>query len=76
MNLELTASMGIPTIRRPAFLLATAIIACVAIGGTLVILDCGPDGNIIRFIPPLNVSIDDLDAGIDILDAALAAYEG
>jgi 4-aminobutyrate aminotransferase-like enzyme len=41
-----------------------------------VILDCGPDGNVIRFIPPLNVSIDDLDAGIDILGAALTAYEG
>lgn len=47
-----------------------------AAGNGLVILSCGPDGNIIRFIPPLNVSIDDLDAGIDILGAGLAAYEG
>jgi len=39
------------------------------------ILPCGPDGNVVRFIPPLNVSVDDLDAGIDIIDRGLAAYE-
>ncbi len=54
---------------------AFAAVASYAIESGLVILDCGPDGNIIRFIPPLNVSIDDLDAGIDILDDALGAYE-
>ncbi|MEN8113364.1 MAG: aminotransferase class III-fold pyridoxal phosphate-dependent enzyme [Actinomycetota bacterium] len=41
----------------------------------LFILNCGPDGNVIRFIPPLNVSLDDLEAGIDILDRAITAYE-
>lgn len=54
---------------------AFAAVASYAVDNGLVILDCGPDGNIIRFIPPLNVSIDDLDAGIDILGAALTAYE-
>ena len=54
---------------------AFAAVAAYAIDNGLVILACGPDGNIIRFVPPLNVSIDDLDAGIDILDAALVAYE-
>ncbi len=39
------------------------------------ILNCGPDGNIIRFIPPLNVSMEDLDRGIDILAEAVARYE-
>ncbi len=39
------------------------------------ILGCGPDFNVIRFIPPLNVSTDELDLGIDIIDAALTAYE-
>jgi 4-aminobutyrate aminotransferase len=39
------------------------------------ILNCGPDGNIIRFIPPLNVSQEDLDTGIDILAEGIAAYE-
>ena len=41
----------------------------------LFILNCGPDNNVIRFIPPLNVSLDDLEAGIDILDQAITAYE-
>ena len=41
----------------------------------LFILNCGPDNNVIRFIPPLNVSLDDLEAGIDILDRAITAYE-
>jgi len=40
------------------------------------ILRCGPAGNVIRFIPPLNVSQDDLDTGIDILEDAITAYEG
>ena len=40
------------------------------------ILNCGPDGNVIRFIPPLNVSQEDLDRGIDILEDAIAKYEG
>ena len=50
-------------------------IASYAVDHGLVILNCGPDGNVIRFVPPLNVSIDDLDAGINILDDALSAYE-
>ena len=54
---------------------AFAAVASHAIENGLVILNCGPDGNIIRFVPPLNVSIDDLDAGIDILDDALVGYE-
>lgn len=40
------------------------------------ILACGPESNVIRFIPPLNVSTEDLDHGIDILAAGLADYEG
>ena len=39
------------------------------------ILNCGPSDNVIRFIPPLNVSMVDLDRGIDILIEAIAAYE-
>jgi 4-aminobutyrate aminotransferase len=41
----------------------------------LMILPCGPDVNIIRFIPPLNVSTEELDLGIDIMADALSAYE-
>jgi 4-aminobutyrate aminotransferase len=40
------------------------------------ILNCSPDGNVIRFIPPLNVSEEDLDRGIDILEDAISKYEG
>ena len=39
------------------------------------ILSCGPSGNVIRFIPPLNVSMEDLDLGIDILIYSIAKYE-
>jgi 4-aminobutyrate aminotransferase len=42
----------------------------------LLILDCGPYGNVIRFIPPLCVTEEELDRGIDAIDAALTAYEG
>ena len=41
----------------------------------LFILSCSPDNNVIRFVPPLNVSLDDLEAGIDILDRAITTYE-
>jgi 4-aminobutyrate aminotransferase len=46
-----------------------------ALDAGMFVLNCGPDGNIIRFIPPLNVSMEDLDRGIDILAAGIAAYE-
>jgi 4-aminobutyrate aminotransferase len=46
-----------------------------AIEHDMMILPCGPDGNIIRFIPPLNVSTEELDLGIGILSDAIAAYE-
>ena len=39
------------------------------------ILACGPDANVIRFIPPLVVTPEELDLGLDILDEALTAYE-
>jgi len=41
----------------------------------LLILSCGPYGNVIRFIPPLCVTEDELNIGIDAVEAALAAYE-
>jgi 4-aminobutyrate aminotransferase len=41
----------------------------------LFILDCGPDANVIRFVPPLCVSLEELDTAIEIIDGALGAYE-
>jgi len=55
---------------------AFAAISSYAFEAGMFILNCGPDGNVIRFIPPLNVSQDDLDKGIDILAAGIASYEG
>jgi len=54
---------------------AFSFIRSFALEHDMMILVCGPDGNIIRFIPQLNVSIEDLDLGIDILADAIAAYE-
>jgi 4-aminobutyrate aminotransferase len=42
----------------------------------LLILECGPHGNVIRFIPPLCVTPEELDQAIDILDRGLTQYEG
>ena len=41
----------------------------------LVIIECGPLGNVIRFIPPLVASTDDVDRAIDLIDEALADWE-
>ncbi len=38
------------------------------------LLPCGPHGNVIRFIPPLNISVEDLDLGIDIIEEGLRSY--
>ncbi len=46
-----------------------------ALDAGLLILNCGPDSNVIRFIPPLNVTMEDLDAGIDILASAITTHE-
>ena len=54
---------------------AFGAISAHALDRGMFILNCGPDGNVIRFIPPLNVSREDLDLGIDILAEGVAAYE-
>jgi 4-aminobutyrate aminotransferase len=41
----------------------------------LIVISCGPDGNVIRFIPPLITTIEELDQAIDTIDAALTEYE-
>jgi len=69
IGIELVKESNVPD---PA---AFDAIAAHAFKSGMFILKCGPDGNIIRFIPPLNVSDEDLDRGIDILAAGIAAYE-
>ncbi len=39
-----------------------------------IIIDCGPDGNVIRFIPPLVTTSDELDWVIDLMGEAMASY--
>lgn len=41
----------------------------------LILIDCGPDGNVIRFIPPLITTMEELEWAIGLVDQALAEYE-
>jgi 4-aminobutyrate aminotransferase len=41
----------------------------------LIVIDCGPDANVIRFVPPLVTTQAELDWSIDLLDKALEDYE-
>lgn len=39
----------------------------------MLVLTCGTDGNVLRFLPPLTISDALLDDAFDVLDAAFAA---
>ena len=41
----------------------------------LVVIPCGLDGNVLRFIPPLVTTTEDLDWAIDIVDQGLQSWE-
>jgi 4-aminobutyrate aminotransferase len=41
----------------------------------LIIIECGPDGNVIRFIPPLVTTAEELDWAVDLIDAGLTEWE-
>lgn len=41
----------------------------------LIVISCGPDGNVIRFIPPLVTTLDELDWAIDLVDQGLTSWE-
>jgi 4-aminobutyrate aminotransferase-like enzyme len=51
---------------------AQAIVAAAFERG-LVLLTCGLYGNVIRLLPPLTISADELDEGLSILEESLAA---
>jgi 4-aminobutyrate aminotransferase-like enzyme len=42
----------------------------------LLILTCGIDDNVIRLLPPLTITEDELDKGLDILEECLHAEVG
>lgn len=41
----------------------------------LIIIECGPDGNVLRFIPPLVTTADELDWAIGLIDEGLESWE-
>lgn len=46
-----------------------------ALDNELIIISCGPDGNIIRFIPALVTTREELDWAIDLVDEGLTSWE-
>ncbi len=41
----------------------------------LIIIECGPDGNVLRFIPALVTTSEELDWAIDLVDEGLSSWE-
>jgi 4-aminobutyrate aminotransferase-like enzyme len=41
----------------------------------LIIINCGPDANVIRFIPPLITTREELDWALDLVDEGLTSWE-
>jgi 4-aminobutyrate aminotransferase len=41
----------------------------------LIVINCGPDANVIRFIPPLITTREELDWAIDLVDEGLDSWE-
>lgn len=54
---------------------AMDFVARYALDHEMIVIGCGPDGNVIRFIPPLVTTFEELDWAIDTMDAALTEYE-
>jgi 4-aminobutyrate aminotransferase-like enzyme len=51
---------------------AQAVVAAAFERG-LVLLSCGLYGNVIRLLPPLTITLDELDEGLGILEESLGA---
>jgi len=41
----------------------------------LIIIKCGPDGNVIRFVPPLVATQEEVDWALDLVDEGLTSWE-
>jgi 4-aminobutyrate aminotransferase len=50
-------------------------VASHAFDNELIIIECGPDGNVLRFIPPLITTMEELDWAIDLVDDGLESWE-
>jgi 4-aminobutyrate aminotransferase len=42
----------------------------------LIVLSCGPSENVLRLVPPLTISVEELELGLDILIGSLRALHG
>jgi 4-aminobutyrate aminotransferase-like enzyme len=67
LAVELVRDRGSKT---PAPELVTAALAAAREEG-LLLLSCGLHANVIRLLPPISISPEDLGAGLDALEAAL-----
>jgi 4-aminobutyrate aminotransferase len=67
IGLEFTDAGGAPD---PG---TVARVRAAALEGGLLLLNCGTDDNVIRVIPPLTIPEDELDQGLDVIEASLAA---
>ncbi|MCR2799809.1 4-aminobutyrate--2-oxoglutarate transaminase [Microbacterium sp. zg-Y818] len=52
----------------------TAAVAKSAIAEGVIVLTCGTHGNVIRFLPPLSITDDLLQEGLDVVASALASH--
>ena len=50
-------------------------VAAHAFDRELIIIECGPDGNILRFVPPLITTREELQWAIDLVDEGLTSWE-
>lgn len=50
-------------------------VAAHAFDNELIIIECGPDGNVLRFIPPLITTAEQLDWAIDLVGQGLDSWE-
>jgi 4-aminobutyrate aminotransferase len=50
-------------------------VAAHAFDNELIIIECGPDGNVIRFIPPLITTMDELDWSLGLIEEGLQTWE-
>ena len=49
----------------------TKSVVAAAYGKGLVLLSCGVNGNVVRMLPPLTISDELIDEGLDILEACI-----
>ena len=65
------AELVVPGTTTPDAALAKAVAAAAHAAG-VVVLTCGTDGNVLRFLPPLTISDALLHEAFDVLDEAFA----